>query len=58
MADQAAGAWHTISVPAYFAIANATVRVTVIHVGTTVKIYRDNQLLLTTTNFAALDYIG
>lgn len=48
--------WHTISVPHFFAKALEPVRVTVVHVNTTVRIYRNNVLVSTTPDFGALSY--
>ena len=48
--------WHTISVPSFFQAANRSVRLTAVHSGTSVKIYRDGVLVSNTTDFAKLDY--
>ena len=41
---------------AFFAAANQTLRLTVIHAGTSVTIYRDDVVVSVTPKFAALDY--
>merc|ERR1719408_310727 len=48
--------WATVSVPNFFIESGKTVRVTVIHNATTVKIFRDGLLVKEVTNFTTLDY--
>lgn len=48
--------WHTISVPGVFRRAAENVRVTVEHDNTTVRIYRNAELLSTSMAFPPLDY--
>lgn len=50
-------AWTgTLSAPRVFAAANQTVKVTVVHSGRSVSVYRNGTLVTNSSDFAALDY--
>ena len=43
-ASDGAGTWHTLSAPGFFLLENVEVRVTVVHMGTSVRIFRNGVL--------------